>query len=253
MKFGRKPAVHTRRTMRSALVLAQALAPLGSPPTVSDDYVSAVNKVTGGDWGMMGNDTLGDCVCADSGHQVMIHTANAGTMITPTDADVLALYEAVGGYVPGDAATDQGCDETSMCAYMQATGIAGQKSAGTAMVDPLTLDHIRWAVQLFGACRLGITVGQDSVDQFKGKQPWEAPTTDPNAGGHDVPAVGYDAEYVRVITWGGEQLVAWSLMANPDFLQEAHAEVFGDWLTVTGVAPSGLDMPALLAALPQVQ
>ncbi len=253
MKLGRRPPVHNRRTLRGALAMARALDALGSPPAASADYVTAVMKQSPAGWGMDLNDSLGDCVCADSAHQVMLHTANAGTIVVPSNDDVLKLYEAVGGYKPGDASTDQGCDETAMCQFLMTTGLCGQTSAGTGMVDPSNLDHIRWAVQLFGACRLGIMVGQDFIDQFTAGKPWEAPTTDPNAGGHDVPVVKYDDAYAYVVTWGGLQAVSWGLMANGAFLDEAHAEVFPDWVATSGNAPSGFPLAQLLADLSEVE
>lgn len=201
------------------------------------------------------NDSLGDCVCADSAHQVMIHTANAGSIVVPSNDDVLGLYEAVGGYKPTDPSTDQGCDETSMCEYLQATGLAGQKSAGSAMVDPTRLDNLRWAVQLFGACRLGIIVDDAMMQQFGSHQPWDTPAAanDTTAGGHDVPIVKYDAQYAYVITWGELQAVTWDLLANPAFLDEAHAEVWPDFIAATGSAPNGFSLSQLLADLPDLQ
>jgi hypothetical protein len=259
MKLGRKPPVHNRRTMRAALAMARALDALGSPPAASADYVSAVNKQTGGNWGMDGNDALGDCTIADCAHQIMLHTANAGRIVIPSTQDCIAAYSAAAGYDPnaalvnGQNPTDQGADETAICQFMMTTGICGQTSAGTGMVDPTNLDHVRWTVQLFGACRLGIIVGQDFIDAFSAGKSWTAPTTDPNAGGHDVPVVKYDAECAYVVTWGGLQAVAWELMANSAFLDEAHAEVYPDWVTASGNAPSGFPLAQLLADLAEVE
>jgi hypothetical protein len=254
-KLGRRPAIHNRRTMRSALALFKALAPLGSPPTVSTDYVSAVMKQSPGGFGMDLNDSLGDCVIADSAHQVMLHTANAGTIVIPTDQDVLEMYSAVGGYIPGNPSTDQGCDETAACQYLESTGLCGQKSAGTAMVDPTNLDHIRWTVEIFGACRLGIVVDQQMEDEFSAKEPWTiaADPNDSTAGGHDVPIVQYDSQYAYVVTWGGLQPVAWSLIANSAFLDECHAEVFTDFIGATGTTPGGFDLATLMQDLQALQ
>lgn len=259
MKFGRRAPVHNLRTMRSALALARALSPLGTPPAASDDYVVATEKalaalpasLSGGRWGVFLNDRLGDCVCADSCHQVMLHTANAGKMIIPTEQDCLSLYEAVGGYVPGDASTDQGCSEVAMCHYLETTGLAGQKSAGSGALDPASLDSIRWSVQLFGAARLGIMVTQSMMDDFSAARPWTA-LSGSVLGGHDVPVVRYDSDGVDVVTWGTLQRVSWSLMADSNFLDEAHAEVWPDFLSAAGTAPNGFDLPALLKDLQAV-
>jgi hypothetical protein len=233
------------------VALAYSLDPLGSPPTASDDYVSAVDKATGGDWGVDLNDQLGCCVIADSAHQIMLHTANAGKIVIPTDAEVLEMYEVVGGYRPSDPPTDQGCDEGEACQYLVTTGLAGQKSAGTGFVDPANMDHIRWTVQLFGACRLGITVTDAMMQAFDAGQPWETFSGSVD-GGHDVPIVKYDAIYAYVVTWGKLQPVAWPLLANPSFLEEAHCELWPDFLNAAGTAPNGFDLRGLMAALPRV-
>ena len=251
MKLGRKPAVHTLRTMRSGWALLQALDPLGPAPAASDDYVSAVTKQSPDGWRMFLNDNIGDCVCADSAHQVMLQTANGGTIVIPTDNDVLGMYETVGGYKPGVPSTDQGCDETAACQYLETTGLAAQRSAGSAAVDPANTDHLKWSVQLFGACRLGITVTDDMQTAFNNGNAWEK-FTGTVEGGHDVPIVKYDAKYAYVVTWGQLQPVSWDLLSQPQFLQEAHAEVWPAFVTAGGTAPNGFDLKALLSDLRQI-
>ena len=160
MKYGRKPPVHTRRTFRSGLVMARTLDALGAPPAASNDYKSKVTVP----WQIFLNDTWGDCVCADTAHSLMLRTANTGTIMVPTDDDVLKLYEVVGGFDPSKTArdgtnpTDQGCDENAMCVYLENTGFLGHKSDATGTIEPSNLDHIHWCIQLFGACRIGINV-----------------------------------------------------------------------------------------------
>lgn len=232
--------------------MARALDPLGVPPSVSDDYVSAVMAQSPQGFMCWWNNSLGDCVCEDSGHTLMLRTANAGSIVIPTADDILKLYEAVGGYNPADPSTDQGCDETAMCQYLETTGLCGHKSAGTGVIDPANLDHIRWGVQLFGAVRTGIMVTQEMMDAFAAGRPWES-STGSVLGGHDVPVVKYDAQYAYVVTWGKLQAVAWSLMGDSQFLDEAHCEVFPDWVRVAGTAPSGFNLAALLADLPAVE
>lgn len=254
-KRGRRPAFHSLRTMKSALALAPLLDALGTAPAKCNDYTAAVKKQAPLGWGVFLNDRLGDCVCADSCHQVMLHTANAGTIVIPTDDQCEALYEAVGGYVPGNPSTDQGCDEAAMCQYMQTTGIAGQKSAGSGAVDPTNIEHIKWSILIFGALRTGIVVDQQMEEQFSNNQPWTtaANPNDPDAGGHDVPFVDYDSEYAYAVTWGGLQPIAWPLVLNPNFMDECHAEAYPDWIRAGGTAPSGFDLQGLLAKLQQVE
>lgn len=242
--LGRLPAVHTLATMRAGIVLAKALAPLGKPPEASDDWVSAVDKATRGDWRMFANDVYGDCVVADSAHQIMLHTANAGSILIPSEKECVQTYLSLTG------GRDTGLNETAFCQYLATTGLAGQKSAGAGMVDPANLDHIRWCVQLFGACRLGITV-TDRMQALFGRASW-ADMDGREEGGHDVPVVKYDKDFIYVVTWAKLQPVAWSLMANPKFCQEAHAEVWPDFCRASGAAPNDLSLPQLLADLPLV-
>jgi hypothetical protein len=93
-------------------------------------------------------------------------------------------------------------------------------------------------------------VDNEMVQQFSDGEPWTAPAANPE--GHDVPVVKYDRQYAYVVTWAGLQPVAWSLMANPHFLDEAHAEVYPDWIRATGAAPSGFNVAQLLLDLPCV-
>jgi len=259
---GRLPAVHTFRSMRGAAAVFRALAPLGPAPAKPTDYVTAVNVATGGaagnsNWGMLGNDVAGDCTFADSGHRVMLNTANAGTIIVPTAAQVLGGYSLATGYdaaqtdANGNNPTDQGDSEDDACAFMRKVGLCGQKSAGSGPVDPANLEHIKWTVQIFGACRLGITVTDAMEDQFKNGQPWET-LDDNNPGGHDVPMVYYDSEYGYVITWGGIQPVAWPLLAQSAFLQESHCEAYSDFVRAGGTAPNGFDLDTMLADIAAV-
>jgi hypothetical protein len=252
LRTGRRPAVHTRRTMRLGIAMHQALATLGAPPAASDDYVSAVMKQSAAGWICWLNDQLGDCVCEDSGHGLMLRTANAGAILIPTQQDILALYEAVGGYVPGNSSTDQGCDETGMCQYLTTTGLCGQKSAASGPVDPTNLAHLKWAVQLFGSCRLGIVVTDQMMQTFGAGQPWTSVAGNVE-GGHDVPIVKYDADFAYVVTWGKLQPVSWSLIGNSDFLQEAHCEAWPDFVRAGGTAPNGFDLQGLLAAAQQIE
>lgn len=235
--------------MRLALVFHQALASLGTAPTVSEDYVSAVTKQSSSGWIDWYNTQLGDCVCEDSGHEVMLHTANASSIVIPQASDILALYEAVGGYVPGNPSTDQGCDETSMEQYMMTTGLCGQKSVATGPIDPTNLNNLRWAVQIFGACRLGIIVDDAMIQQFSSGQPWTTPAVanDPSIGGHDVPIVKYDLQYAYVVTWGGLQPVSWSLVGNSAFLDEAHCAVYPDFCSAGGTTPAGFNLTQMVA------
>lgn len=251
-KLGRTAPLWTPAHMRASYHTADIMAALGPPPAASFDYVSAVTDLVGPDWGMFLNDQLGDCTAADCGHTFMIRRANVGQWLMPKDSDILAIYKAR-GYVPGNASTDQGADEGQVCAYMRDVGMLGDKSVGTApvatgLIDDAAIDRIKWSIQLFGACRLGVNLPDNAEAQFDAGEPWAISANATIEGGHDVPAVRYNPQYFEVVTWGGLQQVEWDWLKK--YGEEAHAELWADFLmSGSGVSPAGFDMAALTTRL----
>lgn len=252
-KLGRAVPLWTPAHMRASYHTAGVMAALGAPPTTSNDYVSAVTDLVGTNLGMFLNDQIGDCTAADGAHTFMIRRANVGQWLMPTDADVLAVYQATGGYVSGNPSTDQGAEESVVCAYMVSTGFLGDKSAGTApiatgLIDDAAIDRIKWSIQLFGSCRLGVNLPDNAEAQFDAGVPWAISGNPSIEGGHDVPAVRYNPQYFEVVTWGGLQQVEWDWLKK--YGEEAHAELWPDFLmSGSGVSPAGFDMVALTTRL----
>jgi len=87
MKLGRKAIKTDTRT----LAFGDYLTPSLPPPPATADWTKGIAS-----WGMMLNDTLGDCTIAGVAHAVQVWTANAGTEVTvpdPTgDTCVVARY-----------------------------------------------------------------------------------------------------------------------------------------------------------------
>jgi hypothetical protein len=259
LMLGRKPARYTAKSMRRMVILGQRLASLGLAPTASADFVSAVEKATGGDWGMCGNDTVGDCTEADSAHQLMLRTANAGTLMIPTTAQVLARYSLDTGFDPnakpdanGDNPTDQGADELSIIEDLEKTPFLGYQDDAAANIDPSNIEHLKWGVQLFGAIRLGVNLPQSAMDQFNAGKEWDVIASDGGIiGGHDVPMVMYDASGLfYIVTWGKRIAMTPAFLAK--YVDEAHAELSTAWLNATGMAPSGFNQATLVADLQAV-
>ena len=249
-KLGRRPPRHTGKTRRSLMVMNAHLTALGPAPAATNDYVAAV-KVP---WRYMWNDQLGDCVCADTGHTMMLRTANTGGIVIPSANEILKLYEEVGGYVPGDPSTDQGCDEVTMEEFLQKTGFIGHKLDQYGSVDFANFAHLVWTVQLFGSCRLGINLPNWAENAFSDGHPWGTPPAGADttiAGGHDVPLVDYRNGYFKCVTWGQIQLVSMEFLNM--YCEEAHAELDFDWIRKQGEAPSGFNLNQLAADLAAVE
>src|SRR6185437_3321920 len=115
--MGKKPPKHDPRTLRLARYLPTSIAP---PPASVDWSKAAVPQ-----WGMMDNDTLGDCTAAACGHARQTWTANNGPEVTVTNDQVVAFYSGSTGYVVGDPSTDQGGVEIVVLNYFRTVGLGG--------------------------------------------------------------------------------------------------------------------------------
>lgn len=214
------------------------------------------------EWPVYLNTQLGDCVPAAAGHMIEQWTAYAGKPALPTDDEILAAYEAIGGFVPGDPLTDNGCDMLTTLKYWRNTGIAGHEiTAFMSLISPagrsdpefaVNLErNIRVSTALFGNCFLGLDMplsAQLQTNAVPGigwhvddSQPFEA---EPGSwGGHCVPVVGYDAETVTVVTWGMLVNVSWHFLGR--YVDEAYAVASTDWIEANGLSPSGFDLTTL--------
>ena len=256
--YGRRtPAPRPPRAMQAALFMGAALDALGPAPAESPDYISAV----AGRFGTYENNSLGDCVCVDTANGLILRTANAsGTAIIPPLADVLRLYEVVGGWDPQDSdATDNGCDEQAMCNYIHQTGFMGHASAATGPVDQTNLDHLKWAQLLFGSCRLGWNLPGYAEDLFNQGKPWDVQTSgDQSTAGHDTALVDFRGGLLYVVSWYSfataydRNLVAVTPAFFQKYCEEAHGEVFPDWIRAQGTAPSGFNLADLVSKLGSV-
>ena len=200
---------------------------------------------------MDGNDRIGDCVCASLANFIQVITANAdGEFIVP-EADVLAMYEQVGHYVPGDPSTDNGATELDGMNYLRQTGLGGVKADAFADVNYQNLDEVKMATMLFGGCYIGITVCQGDMDAFQAGNPWDTTYTPGNAlGGHAVAILDYDADGGNLYTWTKLQRFTWDWFKQR--VDESHALVMYAWVSSVGTAPSGLNLQQLEADVTQV-
>src|ERR1700739_3300585 len=131
VKLGKLAPRHDVRTLQFANYLTAALP----PAPVSYDWGSKVKQ-----WGMMKNDTVGDCTCAAAGHLIMEWTAETGILVTPTDTQIIKAYSAITGYNPSTGANDNGAVETDVLNYWRQSGIAKHKIGAYVAIE--TSNHI---------------------------------------------------------------------------------------------------------------
>jgi hypothetical protein len=256
-KLGKLAAKHDPRTLMLAAILTAATLP-AAPPTC--DYSAKV----GDSWGMMKNDTLGDCAIAGPGHLIMMRTANAGTEFVPTDAQIVKAYSAVSGYNPKTGANDNGCVLLDVMKYWRTSGIAGHKIGAFAAVEPTNQLQMKTALWLFE----GLVLGFQLPASVENATVWDVPNGGlkgkgkPGSwGGHCVAGstygpitrttvVGYDLDGLLVISWGQLIRVTWAFIAA--YCDEAYAIVSTDMLLPTGVCPAGFNQAALNSYLASI-
>ena len=209
VKFGRKrPVAHCPR-----LSLKNYLGTVPVTPPVSVEYsAKAMLALTN----VYENDVLGDCVIAGGYHIVGVATGNAtGTPFVASTAQITADYSAIGGYVPGDPSTDNGCDEQTALNYWTQHGFAnGTKLVGWMAVDATNMQEVMAAMYLFENLYFGIELPDAWVTPFPSSPGfvWDVGTPDPN-NGHCIMGVGYNAQGVQIDSWGMIGTVTWAAVA----------------------------------------
>lgn len=233
---------------RPTLKLADYIHPkLANPP-------AAVSRPHPGfSWGMLANNSIGDCVIAMMLHSIEDFHLDAGTPVPAFgDQDAISLYSAITGYKPGDASTDKGTDESAAMSYWEHPGLTAAGATHTILatvaVDPSNLNECRIAIDEFVDLQIGIALPITAQGQTEwtvvgdGKTGNSAPGS---WGGHGIPYREYDAETFGAVTWGAELLMTTPF--HQDYAQEAHVVVTQEMLSNQGIGPSGVDWDELIA------
>lgn len=194
---------------------------------------------------MFANDRLGDCVVAGSAHALGVWSANdsdSGGEVQPADGEVIAAYQEWCG--PGD----NGCYIPVVLDRLVRDGLRvnGQphKLAGYAAIEGRDAVTVKVAMALFGCVKLGLNLPAEWTQAAV----WDI-TTSSIVGGHDVTGVGYDARGVYVASWGRVYLLTWRALADRRFVDECYVMLSPDWSNNDQLAPSGVNVPALVDAL----
>lgn len=252
-KLGKKSFIEDKRDLLlSKYILHSALPPIPSE-------FKPFEKFTG-DWGMMANDLVGDCTCADAGHSALLWNAIAGKQIIIPDSSVLKSYEDITGYNPsqtdanGNNPTDQGAQIRDVLLYMQKTGIID--SIGFAhkidvfmRIQTGNIPEMKKALFLCDAVTIGLNLPETAQEQFQNEQPWTVINGAQIEGGHDVVLVGWDNDWIYFLSWGQ----IWKMDYN--FFIQYCDEVWGkfsDDFLISGRSPLGLDRPTLISDLKSI-
>ena len=224
---------------------------LPAPPATLDYAPAAASALAN----IYMNDTLGDCVIAGMAHVEGVLSGNAGNLVTYTSDQIVALYSAIGGYVPGNPNTDNGCDEQTALNYWQQHGApaGSHRIAGWIAVDPHNVTECQTALWLFENLVFGVELPDEWVNPMPSASGFlwaKAGPPDPN-NGHCFVGVGYDDVGPTIDTWGMLGTIAWKAVRN----YAGHADG-GELYTVvskdgiakaSAKAPNGFDWSQLVA------
>jgi hypothetical protein len=242
--LGKLPKRHDKRTLQLASYLPAKLP----PRPFQKNWLMGLPSIP-----MYCNDSLGCCVISRMAHQLDLWSyLTTGKIIGFSDADIIGMYSAIGGYVPGDPSTDNGCVILDALNYWRQNGFAGRKELAIeafVSVDPSSQTEFMDAIWLFGSAVLGIQL--PLAVQSLGD--WPAP---PNLtgnwapgswGGHDVPTADYFSGNQVVETWG-ERLRMEDLFMKA-YVDEMWCVFFPGWVGAHGRTPSGLNIAQIQADL----
>jgi hypothetical protein len=258
-KYGRLPLdpEKPRLIFERYLDPRRMLSPYGLPAVPATEDVNRSSMVP--HIPMYRNDTLGDCTIAALGHMFGAWTVNAGDRAGEalfSDDEITAVYSRVGGYVPGDPASDNGCQCSDVLADAQVNGITGtdgtvHKLAGyAALGNPADEDLIAQVLEVFGSLYVGFNVQQVIETEFSQGKPWTWAKGAKTIGGHCVNLERrYPEEdgagYLEYWTWGQRQRATAGWQAHA--VEEAWVPVTQDWIARNGESVEGLDLTQLLA------
>jgi hypothetical protein len=193
------------------------------------------------------NDLLGDCVIAAEAHMINQWSWYAsGVEYRVTDQDVLTAYERVGGYVPNDPSTDNGCDMLSALNDWRQNGIGGHKILGYAEVDPSNLTEVFQAIEIFGSLFTGIQLPLSAEYQPAWTVPDGGPVMNGSPGSWGGHAVAIDAASPKsrtCVTWGSRLKMSPNFFR--DYVDECYAVLSQDWIDTQGLSPSQFNLEQL--------
>ena len=176
------------------------------------------------DWGMMGNDRLGDCVFAGAAHFIQVATLATTQIVTPPDDQIIQMYEKWAGYNPADPSTDQGYIEADFLDHWLKEGYCGQNLIAHISTDPKNLDHVKKSVNFFGPAYMGVVLPISAQTQAV----WDVVDHDGGVwGGHCMIVVSYDSFGPTFITWGGLKRATWAWWEK--YVDESHSLLLEAW------------------------
>jgi len=252
MQLGRIRSIPDKRTLELTNYVALAGLPVTEEqvPSAPDQDMLHKNNCS---WPMLANDRYPCCTSAAAGHMVHHWTEVNGHLVLLTDQDVIDAYEAL---VAGDP-SQAGISMLEALKYWRKTGIGDHKIHSFVQANPKSRIALRSMIYLFGCAYLGLElpnfaypIGPSGPPADLTTIPWalspaisESDSEPQEKNGHCVAAVGYDKDFVYVVTWGTLKTMSWEFFEAYTF--ESYAVLSHDWVNERELCPSGFDLTAL--------
>src|ERR1700676_1695325 len=163
-KLGKLPAKKDSRDLKFSKYAISSQLP--SAPDSCDLSNGIVN------WGMMKNDTVGDCTCASFGHLVELWTSNNKDTVIISDDDILSTYSAVSGYNPVDHSNDTGAVGSDVLNYVRQNGMGGHKIDAYLSIDTMNTEEAKSSIYLFGGLYIGVSLPSFIENEMNPGQTW---------------------------------------------------------------------------------
>ena len=222
MKLGRLPAKFDPNVRK---LRDLALAP---PPPVELRFQQV------GSWPMYANDSVGDCTIAAVGHVIEYWNVVGKTgKPNPANSQVLAVYEQLSGYVPGDEATDTGLNELDVLNWWKANGMPSGcdtiKLTDFLATPAHDLTQLKQSIHNLGSAYLGYDMPSNAIQTTL----WDVKPGAEIVGGHAIPAVGYDDNkgLIYVVSWGAVVPVTYAF--HQKYCEEAWSCYSDDWIAAS--------------------
>lgn len=199
------------------------------------------------EFGMLGNDRVGDCVIAYMLHQIKVwrSVARAAEVPSFSDEQAIKVYSDITGYDPENPSTDQGTDPDAALSFWQKNTLFGYKIDAYANLDISNIDQLKYAIWTFGGIGFSFQVPRYIMDvPGGGSWSYRSGLDITIQGGHQVGVIDYGRQGFRENCWNTTNTF------DPNFIERfgvaAQAAVSEDWIKASGISPSGLDLDSLL-------
>ena len=251
-KFGRKRPVAPCPHFRLSNYMK---ASIPTPPTTCDYTKSATQALSQ----IYMNQSLGDCTVAGMAHidDSLLGTSGSVPPIF-TDSQIVRVYSAVSGYIPGNESTDSGADEQTCLNYWWNNGLladGSHKISGWMKVDGNNVNECKTAVWLFGNLYFGVELPDAWINPFPSSNGFVWTTAgDPDPeNGHCFVSLGYGQGGFTIDTWGMLGTItsaAIAKYATTTGSGELYTVISKDGLNkATQLCPAGMDWSQLAADL----